>query len=132
MSLNLPADVEPFGREWSQPGCYALQYAKPDDLRERAERRYDTLPEWFEALEECDNCLYVGKASNVMQRIEDHNEGRYRATVLTKVGCEPVAVEAIDYYVSAEEAAQEEFNTAVRLSEQTDDGTIVLSDGELV
>jgi predicted GIY-YIG superfamily endonuclease len=132
MSLELPADVEPFGTEWHQSGVYVLRYAVPDDVHERAERVFDHPPQWLDALSEAEKVLYCGMSGNVMGRLEDHRDGGPRKTVLTKLDCEPVGVVNVIYHDSAEEADRAEWNTAKRVARQTDDQTLTICNGEPV
>lgn len=132
MSLNLPEAAAAYGTDWAQAGVYAILYDVPDDLTEAAENAFDNNPEWLEAAEEAANTIYVGEAGNVMSRLVDHNEGEYRKNSLTRLGCEPVSIEAIEYKPSKEAAVEAEYNTAVKLRNQTPDDTIIISNGELV
>lgn len=132
MTISLPQDIEPFGTEWDQPGCYALLYEKPEDPDAAVDRAFDNRPEWHESFTEAEYVLYVGEASNVIRRIEDHAQADKRLTTLSRIGCEPISVEAIEYHDSKEDAEHAEYNTAVRLSRQTDDDTIVICNGSLV
>lgn len=130
MSLSLPQDAEPFGTEWNQPGVYVLQYERSDDLQERVDRAFDHEPPWLDRLKEAANVLYVGEATNVMRRLEDHNNAEKRLTVPSRIGCEPVGIEAIEYHDSKEDAMHAEYNTAVRMARQTQDSTLVICNGK--
>lgn len=130
MSLELPADAEPFGRDWSRSGVYVLRYSVPDNVHERAEHAFDHPPAWLDALFECDKCLYVGEGGNVMHRLEDHNNGDVRKTTLSRLGCEPIGVVNIIYKDSKEEAELAEWNTAKRVARQTADTTLTICNGE--
>ncbi len=132
MSLNLPADAEPFGEDWSEPGCYAVLYDKPDNAIEKMDDAFDTRPPWADAYESAAKVLYVGEASDVMYRLEDHAQRHVRKNALAKIGCEPVSIEAIKYHDTKEKAEAEEYNTAVRLSEQVADNVLVLCNGEQI
>jgi len=113
MSLSLPEDIEPFGTDWTQPGCYALLYAKPENPTEAVDKAFDNRPDWFDEFLKCEHCLYVGESYNVMQRLIDHNEADKRLTTLSRIGCDPISVEAIEYHDSKEQAEHAEYNTAL-------------------
>ena len=132
MTLTLPQDAEPFGDDWTRPGVYAIQYAKPADIAAAWDSYYEARPRWFDQLEAATHILYVGEAGNVMRRLEDHADAEKRRTTLSRIGCEPVGIEAIDYHDSKEAAEHAEYNTAVRLNEQTGENTLVLCNGEPV
>jgi predicted GIY-YIG superfamily endonuclease len=130
MTLTLPADAEPFGTDWDLPGCYVLRYEPPENSTDAVDAAFETRPPWTEALAECSHCLYVGEATNVMRRLEDHNNQNKRLTTLSRIGCEPVGIEAIEYHASKEAAEHAEYNTAVRMDEQTGDDVLVIVNGE--
>lgn len=132
MSLSLPADAEPFGAEWDGAGVYVLRYEKPDDLESAVDRAFENRPYWFDQLQEASAVLYVGEATNVMRRLEDHQNANKRLTTLSRIGCEPVGVVNIRYYDSKEDAMHAEYNVATRVGRQTDENTLVLCNGEPV
>lgn len=132
MSLELPADAEPFGTEWNRPGVYILRYAKPNPLAAAVDDAFETRPEWFDLLADAERVLYVGESGNVMRRLEDHAEAKKRLTTLSRIGAEPIGIVNIRYYDSKEAAEHDEYNTAVRTARQTDDDTLVLCNGEPV
>jgi predicted GIY-YIG superfamily endonuclease len=134
MSLELPAELEPYAEEYSDisgPGCYLLELTKPDDMADAWDREFDHRPEWFEQLQDADRVLYVGASKRVLSRLEDHRDGEVRLTVLTRV-CDVSSVEEAWFYGSAEKAFQAEYNHAAEVSRQTLDDVFVLTDGEPV
>jgi len=132
MSLNLPQEAEPFGEDWSRPGCYAVLYDKPENAIEKLDEEFDTRQPWFDAYEAAEKCLYVGEATNVMHRLEDHAQRHVRKNALKRIGCEPMSIEAIRYFNSKEKAEAEEYNTAVSLSKQTGDNVLTICNGQQV
>ena len=88
MSLTLPSDLEPFVDsidEIHREGAYALVLERPDDFGSAWDDRHDRRPGWFDAARTADTLCYVGGASDVLARLEDHRDGDVRTTVLTEV-----------------------------------------------
>jgi hypothetical protein len=76
--------------ESSDPGCYALAIAVPDEGHDEHARRwleagYGTVPPYLPQIVECEEVVYVGRSSNVRVRLEEHLAGRVRTASLPSV-----------------------------------------------
>lgn len=88
MSLELPADLEPYIQDYDElhsAGAYALILDRPQDLQAAWEQYYDERPDYWRALQDAATVYYVGGASDLLSRLEDHRNGEVRQTVLTRV-----------------------------------------------
>jgi len=80
----------PEGGSADAEGCYALEIATPDAGHETHARRwadagYETMPPFLDRLVDASRVLYVGRASSVRDRLEDHLAGDVRTASLPKV-----------------------------------------------
>jgi hypothetical protein len=93
MSLELPADAEPFLLEEHNfkrlrgAAVYCLTLTRPDDLPEAWDAAFEERPPYFEDLQTADGVVYIGAAKDLLARLSDHKDGDVRLTVLTEV-CE--------------------------------------------
>jgi hypothetical protein len=93
MSLELPADIEPFLRDDHAherirgSAVYCLTLSRPDDLAAAWDAEYDHRPEYWADLRDAEGVVYVGSAKDLLSRLNDHADGEVRLTVLTTV-CE--------------------------------------------
>jgi len=121
MTLTLPADAEPFVdddiSELRQPGCYALKCRKPDNPRKQWQEHFDSVPDYIELVEDRQRVAYVGAASDVLRRLEEHRDGDKRKAALLRV-CEPIGVLNIKFFPTAQQAFDREFNLAQRFAQQ--------------
>jgi len=123
MSLTLPEDIEPHlpeGVEWSDPGVYALYLKKPDNVREQWEQEFDHTPDYVDMLESKPTTVYVGAASNVMSRLEDHRDGQVRKVALLRV-CDIEGLRNVWWFDSPEEAFEQEWPLATLMQQECDD-----------
>jgi len=132
MSLELPAEIEEYGTDWTKPAVYAIEYAKPDDAPDAVDQQYDTRPPWVDEFIAAHRVLYVGEATTLMRRLEDHANQNKRMTVLSRIACEPMSVEYVEYHDLKAAAEAAEYNVAVKLNRQTDDGTLVICNGAAI
>lgn len=72
-----------------RPGCYALSIATPDGGHETHARRWLVsgypVPPYLPQIVDVDEVVYVGRASSVRDRIEDHLRGDVRKASLPTV-----------------------------------------------
>ena len=78
------------GDSTDRPGCYALDIAVPDEGHEAHARRwltagYGTVPPYLPQIVDADRVVYVGRASSVRDRLEDHLGGGVREASLPSV-----------------------------------------------
>ena len=92
MALELPSDLSPYtDGDNHQPGAYALRLGRPLDLESAWEQHYDERPPYWDQLMTADSVYYVGGASDLLSRLEDHrnnddpDKDSKRKTVLTRV-----------------------------------------------
>lgn len=88
MSLSLPADLEPYTNgleDAHEPGVYALYLNRPSALADAWDEEYDVRPPYWQDLIEASRVVYVGGASDLLARLEDHRDGDVRQTALTKI-----------------------------------------------
>ena len=120
MSLTLPEDIEPHlpeGVEWDQPGVYSLYLKKPDNVRDRWEQEFDSTPDFVDMLESKPTTVYVGAASNVMRRLEDHRDGEVRKVALLRV-CDIEGLRNVWWFDSTDEAFEQEWPLATLMQQQ--------------
>jgi len=72
------------------PGCYALSIAVPDEGHEEHARRwltagYGSVPPYLPQIVTAEEVVYVGRASSVRDRLEDHLTGHARTASLPSV-----------------------------------------------
>lgn len=118
MSLSLPEDIEPHltsDNEWSDPGVYCLSLTVPSDVRERWESVFDTTPDYLDMVEQKAQTVYVGAAKNVLSRLEDHKEGKYRKAALLEV-CEIDGLRNVWWFNTVERAFLKERTMADMVS----------------
>lgn len=121
MSLTLPGDLEPWIdtiEDAFRPGAYALVLDRPEDFPAAWDRLYDIRPEWFSLARECETLAYVGGASDVLSRLEDHRDGEVRRTVLTSV-CDIDHLHTV-LWATDRPYSVVEYNLAVTLSRERD------------
>jgi predicted GIY-YIG superfamily endonuclease len=93
MSLELPSALSPYtDGDNHTSGAYALRLGRPLDLADAWERHYDERPPYWDQLMTADSVYYVGGASDLLSRLEDHRNGEVRQTVLTRV-CDVTALQ---------------------------------------
>lgn len=118
MSLTLPADVEPFltdtNDDWTAPAVYALRLIPPDTVAEAWDRHFDTRPDYLESLRTATDVVYVGAASNLMHRLEDHRDGQVRKSALLQV-CEIEGLRNIWWFDDPDRAFERESGIAIQL-----------------
>jgi predicted GIY-YIG superfamily endonuclease len=113
--LQLPGDLEPFADDYDQltdSGCYALRLSGPHTDWSDV---WDTKPQWWPQADAAEYCLYVGAASNVLRRLEDHVEGEHRTATLVSI-CEITGLETVKWCDNPREA--DEYNLAARLDRE--------------
>jgi len=132
VSLQLPAEIEEYGTDWTKSAVYCIEYAKPDNPTGAVDQQYDTRPPWCESFIAAHRVLYCGEATTLIRRLEDHANQDKRMTVLSRIGCEPTSVEYVEYHDSKEAAEAAEYNVAVKLNRQTDNGTLVICNGSAI
>jgi hypothetical protein len=120
MSLELPADAEPYIPEpctfnrLHNPGVYALELERPDDVASAWDSEFDTRPEWFDDFADAEQVIYVGAAKDVLRRLEEHRDGQVRVGVLQRV-CEITGVHNIWWRMKTDIAFQDESKIAIEL-----------------
>jgi predicted GIY-YIG superfamily endonuclease len=120
MSLKLPADVEPFAEDYDQltnPAVYALILDRPDDLGAQWDRHFDVRPPWFETFRDAETCVYVGAASNVLARLEDHRDGNVRQAALLQV-CAIDRLHTVWFFADEDRAFERESGIATMLANE--------------
>ena len=123
MSLSLPEDAEVFiprdgdFDDLHGAGVYVLTLTKPDDLEAAWDAEFDSRPDYFDQLEDCEQCWYVGESGDVLSRLEDHRDGDVRVSVLMQV-CEINTLRNIFWCDSKEEAKTEESKIAIMLQNE--------------
>lgn len=92
MSLELPADIEPYLQRDDMPferlrgpACYGLELVVPDDLEERWDQHFDTRPDYLEEVQDAIATIYIGGANDLLHRLNDHNDGDVRKAALLQV-----------------------------------------------
>lgn len=89
--LSLPADAEVFipeGKDVSHlstAGVYALTLSKPPDLAAAWDRTFEHRPDYWADLVDCETCVYVGAAKNVLKRLTQHKQGKIKRANLVRV-----------------------------------------------
>lgn len=115
MSLELPADIEPFLSDkyddWTAPCVYALTLDKPDDLGDAWDRTFETRPDYFDVLDAKTAVVYIGATKNCIHRLEDHRDGDVRTAAPLEV-CDIDELRNIWWFDTAEAA----FNHESRLA----------------
>lgn len=97
MTLSLPEDLTPYTNghdDLHSAGCYAIYLNRPSALADAWDEKYDTRPPYWQQLTEADRVLYVGGASDLLARLEDHRDGGVRETALTKI-CEVTGLHTV-------------------------------------
>lgn len=126
MTLELPQDAEHFipdGESFDhlhEPGVYALELTKPDDLSSAWDQEFDHRPGYWEELTDASKVVYVGEAGDVLRRLEEHRDGEVRVGVLQRV-CDIHSLRNIWWMNSKEEAEEQESALAIALQNQYDE-----------
>jgi len=123
MTLTLPEDIEPHlpeGFEWSDPGVYSLYLKKPENVQEAWDNEFDNTPDYVDMLESKPTTVYVGAASNVMRRLEEHRDGDKRKAALLRI-CEIDGIHTIWWFDHKEQAFLKERTMADMLSQERPD-----------
>jgi len=106
----------------SDPGCYALEIDLPDDANKVADmwhEHYEELPPYYHRLVDCHTAIYVGAASDVQARLEDHLDKEVRKASLPTV-FRVTGLRDVSWYTNTEDAFQMEYNTARDIDRETD------------
>lgn len=117
MTLTLPADLEVFADDYGQlsgPAVYALDITRPDDLGDAWDNHYDHRPPWFDRLRDASHAVYVGAASNVLRRLEEHRDSEVRKATLPTVAAD-VSLRNCWFFKDKTRAFERESNVAIRL-----------------
>ena len=120
MTLSLPADLEAHADGFDQmrgPGVYALTLDRPDDLTTAWKNAYDVQPDWFDRLCYASRAVYVGAASDVLARLENHRDGDVRQAALLRV-CSIDSLYTVWWHGSADEAFERESRHALTLQSE--------------
>jgi len=120
MTLSLPADLEPHADDYEQltsPGVYALRLEKPDAPEWAIAETWDVWPSWGDEFVACETPVYVGAASNVLARLEDHRDGEVRKAALLRI-CEIDGIHAVHWYKDADLAFEREWQHAAKLQHE--------------
>jgi len=101
-------------------GVYALRCCSPGDTVEEHHRRwrdyYDVVPETIDRLASADQLAYVGAASNVRARLEDHISGDVRQAAFTTV-YPPYSIVSVTWTHNTDAAFERELRVAFDLSD---------------
>jgi len=120
MVLELPSDAEPFIPEGgdlsdlSEPGCYCLTLARPQDVGTHWDRQFDTRPDYWDEFTAATTVAYVGAASDVLRRLEEHRDGNKRKAALLEV-CSIEALRSIWWFDDIDTAFERESQLAMWL-----------------
>jgi predicted GIY-YIG superfamily endonuclease len=123
MSLELPADCEPFipdgeGFDYlHNPAVYALELTRPDDLASAWDAEFDHRPAYWDQLTDACKIVYVGEAGDVLRRLEEHRDGDVRVGVLQRV-CDIHSLRNIWWMQSKEEAEEQESALAIAMQNE--------------
>lgn len=121
MSLQLPQNAEPFipnGEPFDhlhKPGVYCLLLDRPDDLAEQWDRRFDTRPDYWDKFVNATQVAYVGAASDVLRRLEEHKQADKRKAALLEV-CEIDDLRNIWWFNTQQRAFERESGLALWLA----------------
>jgi predicted GIY-YIG superfamily endonuclease len=85
MTLELPADIEPFTTAFHTPAVYALRLDLPRDLPQAWDAVYDHRPDYVDLATERDRVIYVGATGDILSRLEDHRDGEVRQAALVSL-----------------------------------------------
>jgi len=114
MSLELPADLEPYTTDFRTPAVYTLDITRPDDLAAVWDDRYDTRPAYWDELVTAESVVYVGATTDLLSRLEDHRDGDVRQAVLPTIAVD-VSLRNAWPCEDAQEAFERETRIALRL-----------------
>ena len=116
MSLSLPEDLEVFGGpdRWHSPGCYCLTLDAPDDITTAWETEFDVRPPWVDQIAITRETWYVGAASDVLARLEDHRDGEVRKAAILRL-CDIDGLRNVWWYPNKDEAFIRESKIAIDL-----------------
>lgn len=123
MTIELPADAEPFipsGGDLSDlhaAGVYALRLSRPDDLAAAWDQRFETRPDYWGTLTDADGVVYVGAASDVLRRLEEHRDGEVRKARLVEV-CTIELLRNIWWFDAVHKAFSREHGIALMMKNQ--------------
>lgn len=117
MPLTLPADLERYADDFDQmrgPGVYALDLSRPPDVEAAWDETFDVRPPWFERFRDAAKVVYVGGASDVLARLEDHYAGEVRQAALLRV-CSIDGLHDVWWFEDADRAFEQESGIALDL-----------------
>lgn len=127
MTLALPGDVEPHLTDGfdqlHDPAVYALKLYRPPDVGAAWDREFDTRPPWFEEFRDAGEVFYVGAASDLLHRLEDHRDGEVRTAALLRV-CDIAALHAVFWFDSADRAFERESGIALMFQRERPDAFV--------
>lgn len=120
----------------TQPGIYALELDSPGtSLHAHARRWYNEYrtvhPDDVGGLGGVDRLLYVGAASNLQDRLEEHVQGDVRQSAWLSV-YPPTRLLRASVSPSVSHAFEHETQTAYRVADATPETTAVVCDGGVV
>lgn len=117
MPLTLPSDLEAFADEYDDmtgPAVYALDLEPPVDVPATWDGNFDHRPEYWERLVHAETWVYVGAASNVLRRLEEHRDGDVRKAILPSIAAD-CSLRNVWWCMSEIEAFERESGIAIRL-----------------
>lgn len=120
MPLELPADLEVHADNYDQltdPGVYVLLLNRPDNPAAAWDREYDARPEWFVTFRDAAQVAYVGAASDVLHRLEEHRDGEVRQAVLLRI-CAIDRLHTVFWFDDADRAFERESGLAMTLQQE--------------
>jgi predicted GIY-YIG superfamily endonuclease len=126
MSLELPADAEPFLQDAHNfkrlrgAAVYALTLTRPENIGEVWDRYNDNRPDYWEELTDADGVVYVGAAKDLLARLSDHKDGEHRVPALMKV-CEIDGLRNVWWVDSPDRRFIEESKLATMLQNERPD-----------
>lgn len=123
MTLELPADVEPFLDNYTQihdPAVYALDLSRPDDVLEAWAEVYDVQPDYMAELIAAESVTYVGATHDLLGRLEDHRDSEVRQAALLQV-CDIEGLRDVHWFQDADRAFEREHGIAMQLANKYGD-----------
>jgi predicted GIY-YIG superfamily endonuclease len=117
MSLDLPADLEPWTDDWHTPAVYCLTLTLPPDFPEQWDATYDRHPEFVDLAATKDPVLYVGATADILSRLEDHRDGEVRTASLVSLAAD-VNLRNVWPFDSKARAFEREAQIAIQLRNQ--------------
>jgi predicted GIY-YIG superfamily endonuclease len=113
----------------TDPGVYVLRCCDVGESVEAHARAWrdagyeDTHPDDLDRLAAADRLLYVGAASNVRSRLEDHAVGEKRQGAFT-TAYPPFTVVGVEWFDSPDRAFERERRIAMQLADDLDDAAV--------